>query len=150
MFNFVYHGIYSFNDLTGVISHPLNNSYLFTGKGIGEIIVLMNSEETEHQPVVGGGIVVSKTPFLGGRLKIRCQQTSLLKEWLFATYLKVKQSEAFHWARMGAILRNISTGKQENFKGMSFTKVPDEIYSKEGDFVEWDILFAEYTGKPTI
>ncbi len=140
--------VYSFKDLSGIISHPLTGSYSFTGGGIGQILITTNGDETEQEISTDGDILISRIPFSGGRLSIQCQQNSTLHSWLLSTYFEIKDEDSKQWARMAAILRNIQNNLQREFKGISFTKIPDESFLAEGSMINWVLSFAEYSVGP--
>jgi len=134
--------LYSFLDLSGAIAHPLVGSYVFTGQGVGQVLVSMATVQTEHILSTDGITIVTKIKGNNGQLQIQCQQTSNIHKWLLQTYNLVYQSDAQEWAKMTAILRNITDGTSHSIKGISFEKVPDKIYASKGEMVAWNLLAA--------
>ena len=77
MFGLFDHTVYSFLDLSGVISHPaVGTSYTFTGQGVGRVVVSMEEDKTFHEIGVDGTVILGKIPGNAGKLTIECQQTS--------------------------------------------------------------------------
>jgi len=145
MFGLFDYTVYSFLDLSGAISHPtLKSSYSFTGQGVGQIVVLMATSQTEHNKSVEGVTLVSKINSTNGKLQIQCQQTSNIHKWLLFAYNTINKSEngAADWAKMAATLRNVCDGTGHTIRGISFDKVPDKTYASQGGMVVWDLPAA--------
>lgn len=142
-FNPFDHTTYSFLDLSGAIFHPLVGSYIFTGKGVGRILIGYEQDKTIHEIGTDGTICLSKVPGHLGRMVIECQQTSLLHKWMLHTYQTVHLNVPSEWGRMAALLRNITDKTSHSLKGMSFHQVPKKLYEQEGRTVEWVLWAAE-------
>lgn len=135
---------YSFLDLSGAISHPTTGSYPFIGKGIGRVNLSWEGERTFHEIDVYGNTIIGRSPTGGGgKITIECQQTSEIHYWLSSTFLKVVSSDVVaDWAKMGLLLRSVSTGVQFTFRGVTFTKIPDITYGSDGTMIAWVLMFA--------
>lgn len=145
MFGLFDHTFYSFLDLTGVLYHPLTSSYAFTGQGVGSVTVTMDSEKTFHEIGVDGVVIMGKIPSSSGKLIIECQQTSNVHKWLLYTYQTINTGipsvKVKEWGRMTSLLRNLKDGTTHILKGVSFEKIPDKLYTAEGQMVTW-VLWA--------
>lgn len=135
--------VYSFMDLSGSISHPITESYIFTGQGIGTITITMDHDKSFHEIDVYGNVMVGRIKGSNGRIQIACQQSSNIHSWLGATFNAVEQAVDKEWARMNLLLRNVITGDSFSATGVTFTTIAEESYSAQGALVTWILLFAE-------
>lgn len=134
---------YSFLDLSGSIAHPVKGTFVFTGEGIGELIVSMSTEKTAHDVAADGAVMVSKIPGNNGTLSIQCQQTSDLHKWLLEWYNYLMQADVSEWALTTSHLRNINDGTSHNIIGITPQKVPDKTYQAQGQKVTWVLMAAD-------
>ncbi len=133
---------YSFLDLSGALVHPSLGAYIFTGQGVGQVTVTMDTERSAHSVAADGTIMVSKIAGHNGKIQIQCQQTSNVHKWLTAAENAVYIADTDQWASMTATLRNTSDGTTHIITGMSFGKVPDKVYQAEGQMVTWTLWAA--------
>ena len=133
---------YSFLDLSGALVHPSLGAYIFTGQGVGQVTVSMDTERTAHNVGADGTVMVSKMAGHNGKVTIQCQQTSNVHKWLTAAENAVYIADTDQWASMTATLRNTSDGTTHIITGMSFGKVPDKVYQAEGQMVTWTLWAA--------
>lgn len=139
---------YSFEDVTGALTHPLAGAYIFTGAGVGEVTISMTTEKTVHDVAADGCVMVSKVLGNNGKITISAQQTSDLHKWLLALYNLVLYSDASNWALLACTVRSISDGTSHVATGMSFDKIPDKVYQAQGQRVAWGLPAADIQSMP--
>ena len=139
---------YSFLDLSGALVHPSLGAYIFTGQGVGQVTVTMDTERSAHSVAADGTIMVSKIAGHNGKIQIQCQQTSNVHKWLLAAENALYIADTDAWAEMSASLRNTSDGTSHIIVGMSFGKVPDKVYQAEGQMVTWTLWAANIQNIP--
>ena len=139
---------YSFLDLSGAIVHPDLGAYIFTGQGVGQVVITMATEKTSHNVAADDVVMVSKIAGHNGQIQVQCQQTSLVHKWLLAAYNAVYIADTDAWANMSATLRNTSDGTSHIITGMSFGKIPDKPYQAEGQMVTWTLFAASIVSLP--
>ena len=135
--------VYSFLDLSGALAHPDLGAYIFTGEGVGQIMVTMSTEKSIHNVAADGVIMVSKIAGHNGQIQVQCQQTSKIHKWLLAAYNALYIGDTDAWAQMAATLRNTSDGTSHMATGMSFQKIPDKPYQAQGQMITWTFLAAD-------
>jgi hypothetical protein len=145
------HTTYSFNAISGVIAHPLmKKSYNFTGSGVGQIGIEFTGTRTYTETAIGSIVIMARIPAQGGRVTIRCQQTSGVHAWLWSAYLSVFTSPKNEdFAKMVMLIRIVEgtmRNTQYRFKGMAFDKVPELRFRADGDMVDWVLNFASSGG----
>jgi hypothetical protein len=136
------HTTYSFEDLAGVIYHPLLPPYQFTGEGVGNVEVRMTTERTAHNVAADGSIMISKIAGNNGQVTVTCQQTSLLHKWLLKLYNTIMAGDSAQWALTTVALRNVVDGTNQLATGVSFGKRADKSYQAEGQIVTWTLWAA--------
>lgn len=134
---------YSFLDLSGAIASATVGAYVFTGKGVGQVMVTMQTERTAHNVAADGVVMVSKVAGNNGQIQIQCQQTSELHKWLLAAHNAMLLADTDSWADMAATLRNTSDGTSHIATGVSFGKIPDKAYAAQGGMVTWTLWAAD-------
>ena len=135
MFGLFDHTVYSFLDLSGVISHPaVGTSYTFTGQGVGRVVVSMEEDKTFHEIGVDGTVILGKIPGGAGKLTIECQQTSNIHKWLLYVYQFLIKADAKEWGRMAAYLRNLNDGTTHTLRGLSYERIPESLIKPK---VKW-------------
>lgn len=133
---------YSFQDLAGVIYHPLLAGFSFTGTGTGSVEVRMTIDRTAHDVAADGTIMVSKIAGNNGQIVINCQQTSVLHKWLLKLYNTIMASDSSQWALATIAMRNVVDGTSHLATGVSFGKRADKTYKAQGDNVSWTLYAA--------
>jgi hypothetical protein len=136
---------YSFLDMTGAIAAPTGAKYIFTGEGIGEggITVAMDSDRTTHDVGSDGSVMVSKMAGNNGTVTISVQQTSPLHKWLLNTYQALLLLDTSMWAATSIWMRNVYDGTSHVCTGVSFLKVPDLNYQRQGQNLQWVLKAAD-------
>jgi len=134
---------YSFTDLSGALAHPDLGAYIFTGEGVGQIMVTMSTDKSAHNVAADGTIMVSKIAGHNGQIQIQCQQTSAIHKWLLAAYNALYLGDTDAWAQMAATIRNTSDGTSHVVTGASFQKAADKTYAAQGGMVTWTLFAAD-------
>ena len=135
--------VYSFLDLAGALASPELGAYVFTGKGIGQLVVSMATEKSSHSVGADGSVMISKIAGHNGTIQIQCQQTSDLHKWLLAAYNAMYLADTSSWANIAATLRNTSDGTSHLATGISFQKIGDKSYAAQGGNVTWVLMAAD-------
>jgi hypothetical protein len=135
--------IYSFLDLSGVISHPTGGTFSFTGEGVGQVTVTMSSERSAIDVAADGSVMISKMAGNNGTLSIQAQQSSVLHKYLLTMYNKLIFAAPLEWAQAAALLRNVTDGTSHILTGVCFQKLPDKPYGKQGQMVTWTLLAGD-------
>jgi len=146
MLNYLDHTVYSFLDLSGIITHPdIGESFPLTGQGVGHIAITMNEDKTYQEISVHGDVIIGVIPGAeSGKVEISCQQTSNMHKFLLHTYQTIKgSSDVKSWGRMVAYLKNICDGSEHHIKGLTFGRIPEKRYSAQGDMVLWSLNAAD-------
>lgn len=138
--------VYSFADVSLVLSHPNVGKYTFTGKGVGSVTVSRSNDMTQHDVAADGSVMISKIITENGTMAIAIQQTSaghkFLKKWY--DYLKVAPTSEF--AKSSAILKNPSAGETISMSGVTPQKRADSAFQQAGQQVTWNLMAAKITG----
>jgi hypothetical protein len=134
---------YSFADLSGAIASPDIGTYIFTGKGIGQISIIMQTENTVQSMAADGAVMTSKIIGKNAQIQIQCQQTSALHKWLLAAHNSLYIADTEAWARIAAVFRNTSDGTSHICTGMAFGKIADKVYAAQGQMVSWTFFVAD-------
>ncbi len=134
---------YSFLDMAGAIASEEVGAYIFTGKGVGQLTIVMQTELTAHNVAADGSVMVSKIAGRNAQIQIQCQQTSELHKWLLLAHNALTLADTSAWAGMSATLRNTSDGTSHLITGISFGKIPDKTYTAQGGMVTWVLWAAE-------
>lgn len=135
--------VYSFLDLSGALAHPDLGAYIFTGEGIGQIMITMSTDKSAHNVAADGTVMISKIAGHNGQIQLQCQQTSNVHKWLLAAYNALYISDTDAWAQIGATLRNTSDGSSHVATGMSFLKIGDKPYQAQGQLITWTFMAAD-------
>ena len=138
--------VYSFADVSLVISHPSVGKFTFTGEGLGSVAVSRANDMTQHDTAADGSVMISKVVTKNGTLAISVQQTSAAHAWMkkLTDYLEVAPTS--EWALSSAILSNPSVGESINMSGVSPQKRADSNYQQAGQQVTWNLMAAVIDG----
>ncbi len=134
---------YSFTDLSGAFAHPALGAYVFTGQGVGQVIVHMATEKTAHDMAADGAVMISKIVGDNGQITVECQQTSDVHKFLLGWYNYVKYAPTEEWAQAACTLRNTSDGTSHICTGISPQNVPDKTYAAQGGRVSWVLMCGD-------
>ena len=137
--------VYSFADVSLVLSHPAVGQCTITGEGVGTVTVTLANDVTAHDVAADGGVMISKITADNGSLAIAIQQTSAAHKWLTKYYNYVKNAPTDEWAQMTGILRNPQQGETTTFVGVSPQKLADRGYQQTGQQVTWTLMAGEIT-----
>lgn len=135
---------YSFLDLSGSIFHPKTGPFIFTGNGTGKLSIQPASERTLHEYASDGTVILVKTPDIGGKIVIQCQQVSTVNSWLLWAYSIITSplGDDKDWGRMVMLIRDVQHGTQYNIRGVSFVSIPETNFEAEGGPVVWTLMYA--------
>ena len=138
--------VYSFADVSLVISHPKVGKFTITGKGVGSVSVSRANDMTQHDVAADGSVMVSKIVTENGTVAIAIQQTSAAHKWLkkWHDYLKVAPTSEF--AKSTAILKNPAVGETISMSGVTPQKRADSAFQQAGQQVTWNLMAAKITG----
>lgn len=138
--------VYSFSDVTLVMSHPNVGKFTFTGQGLGSITVSRSNDLSQHDVAADGSVMTSKIITKNGTLALAIQQTSaaqkFLKRWL--DYLIVAPTR--EWAQTSAVLYDAASGDSIVLNGIAPQKRADVTYQNSGQQATWNLLAAEIIG----
>jgi hypothetical protein len=135
--------VYSFKDMTGAFIHPLGGQYILGGGnvGLGQVTISMAQDRTSTNVSADGSTMVSYIAGDNGTISIECQQTSDLHQFLLTTFnackLAADAGDVKSWAAGLFSFRTMIDGSAHTATGVSFGKVPDKVYQKEGQMITW-------------
>lgn len=135
--------VYSFADVSMVISHPSYGRYVANGAGIGSITTTMATDRTAHSVSADGSVMVSKIMGRNGSHAIEVQQISALNRWLLGLYNYLEYAPANEWADIAIVLRSPTMGDVITSNGVSFQKLPDKPYQSQGQQITWQLMSAD-------
>lgn len=138
--------VYSFADVSLVISHPKVGKFTITGEGVGSVSISRANDMTQHDVAADGSIMVSKIVTDNGTIALAIQQTSAAHKWLkkWVDYLKVAPTS--EWAKSTAILKNPAVGETISMSGVSPQKRADTAFQQAGQQVTWNLMAAKISG----
>ena len=143
---------YSFKDVAGSLTNPILSGapIVFAGDiGMGEFAIEMDTERTAHDTAADGTVMPTYVAGDSGRCTIRMQQTSRLHDALLTLYNLLKSQadggDASNWAASALSLRALVSGRQHNFGGVSFSKIPPYPYAAQGQSVTWVLMACTVT-----
>ena len=138
--------VYSFADVSLVISHPKVGKFTITGEGVGSVSISRANDMTQHDVAADGSVMVSKIVTENGTVAIAIQQTSAAHKWLkkWHDYLKVAPTSEF--AKSTAILKNPAVGETISMSGVTPQKRADSAFQQAGQQVTWNLMSAKITG----
>lgn len=138
--------VYSFADVSFVISHPKVGKFTITGEGVGSVSISRANDMTQHDIAADGSVMISKIVTENGTIAIAIQQTSAAHKWLkkWHDYLKVAPSSEF--AKSTAILKNPAIGETISMSGVTPQKRADSAFQQAGQQVTWNLMAAKITG----
>jgi len=138
--------VYSFADVSLVISHPKVGKFTITGKGVGSVSVSRANDMTQHDVAADGSVMVSKIVTENGTVAIAIQQTSAAHKWLkkWHDYLKIAPTSEF--AKSTAILKNPAAGETISMSAVTPQKRADSAFQQAGQQVTWNLMAGKITG----
>ena len=137
--------VYSFADVSLVLSHPAVGKCTFTGQGLGSVGITYNTDNTAHDVAADGSVMISKIIAENGAMAINVQQTSEAHLWLKKYYNYIKVAPTSEWARATAVLRVPATNETFNMSAVSPQKRPDVGFQQTGQQVTWNMLCGRIT-----
>lgn len=137
--------VYSFADVSLVLSHPNVGQCVLTGQGLGSVAISRTNDNSQHDVAADGSVMVSKILSKNGVMQIAIQQTSEAQAWLKKWYAYLMNAPTSEWARTNAVLKNPSANETFNMSGVSPQKRPDATFQQTGQQVTWGMMCAEIT-----
>ena len=137
--------VYSFSDVSLVLSHPSVGLFTFNGEGLGSVGISYGVDNTVHDVAADGSVMISKVIADNGSMAINIQQTSEAQLFLKKWYNYIKAAPTSEWARASAVLRIPATNETYNMSNVSPQKRPDESYQQTGQQVAWNLLCGKIT-----
>lgn len=139
---------YSFKDTSGSFTHPLAGLFTFAGQiGMGQFTVAMVTEQSAHEVAADGTVMISAISGDNGSISIEVQQTSKLHGFLLDWYNTIKllkdNGDVSNWATAAVTLRNSVDGSEHLCQGVSPSKVPDKVYTAQGQRITWNLMCAD-------
>lgn len=134
------HSVFSFADVSAVISHPSVGQFTITGKGVGSITVSNSNDETQHDTAADGSVMVSKIDTENGTVAIALQQTSAAHRWMKKWHAFLKVSPASEWTKTSITIRNPAIGETITCTGVSPQKKADRAFHQAGQQVTWNLM----------
>lgn len=135
--------VYSFADVTMVISQPNLGQYVATGQGIGSVSVAMTTDKSAHDVAGDGSIMVSKILGNNGNITLVAQQTSELNSWLTWWYNYLLAAPTSEWATTKIIIRSSNLQQMKTATGVSPQKLADTPYQAQGQQITWVLMAAD-------
>lgn len=137
--------VYSFADVSLVLSHPSVGKLTLNGQGLGSVAFSRGSDNTAHDVAADGSVMVSKVVTKNGSMSVAIQQTSEAQVWLKKWYQYLITAPSSEYAKTTAVLKNPSLNEVFNMSGVCPQKRPDVTYGQTGQQVTWGFLVAEIT-----
>ncbi len=138
--------VYSFSDVSLVLSHPAAGMCTITGEGVGSITVTRATDSSQHDVAADGSVMTSKIIAANGSVALSVQQTSPANIWLKKLYAYLVTAPTNEWARMSGVLKNPAVGETIDISGMAFQKRADAAYQQTGQQVTWNFLADTISG----
>lgn len=135
--------VYSFTDVSVIISHPSVGQYVTSATGLGSITVNMANEVTNHDVAADGAVMISKIKARNGSAAIAIQQTSDMHAWLQKWYNYLEAAPASEWAKTVITVRAPNMQQLKTLTGVSPQKQPDSPYQAQGQHVTWTLMAAD-------
>ena len=138
--------VYSFDDVSLVISHPNVGKFTITGKGVGSVSIARSNDMTQHDVAADGSVMISKIVTKNGTIAIALQQTSSAHKWLKKWLAYLTTAPTSQWAETSAVLKLPSIGETINMSGISPQKRADAAYQQAGQQATWNLMAAKIEG----
>lgn len=137
--------VYSFADVSLVLSHPSVGQFVFTGQGLGSVGIEYSNDNTTHDVAADGSVMISKVVSNNGAMAISIQQTSEAQLWLKKWYNYIKAAPTSEWAKASAVLRVPASNETFNMANVSPQKRPGATFQQTGQQVAWNLLCGSIT-----
>lgn len=138
--------VYSFDDVSLVISHPKVGKLTITGEGVGSVSIARSNDMTQHDIAADGSVMISKIVTKNGTIAIALQQTSAAHKWLKKWLTYLTSAPTAQWAQTSAVLKFPAFGETINMTGISPQKRADAAYQQAGQQVTWNLMAAKIEG----
>lgn len=140
------HSVYSFSDVSMVLSHPSVGKITITGEGADSISISRANDQSQHDIAADGSVMTSKIVTKNGTVSIVLQQTSAAHKWLKKWHAYLMAAPTAEWAQTSAVLTLPSFGETITMTGISPQKRPDAAFQSAGQKVTWNVLAAFIEG----
>lgn len=134
---------YSFQDLSGTISHPSVGVYTLTSSGIGEMTLSQSNDASSMDTGADGSVMISKIATPSGTISIQVQQTSDLNNWLMKWYQYLQIAGSDEWASANILIRAPKMGRSHVATGVCPQKQADTPYQAQGQRITWTLMCAD-------
>lgn len=138
--------VYSFSDVSMVISNPNVGQITITGEGVGSISISRANDMTQHDIAADGSVMISKIVTQNGTIAISLQQTSPAHRWLKKWLDYCISAPTNEWANTTATLKHPAFGETIDMSGISPQKRADAAFQSAGQQVTWNLMAARITG----
>ena len=106
----------------------------------------MHTDRTVMDTASDGTIMPSYIAGDSGDIAIEVQQTSILHQLLLGLYNLLKiaadAGDVSNWAASALSLRNVVDGSQHILTGVAFSKIPNKVYTAQGQKITWTLMAA--------
>ncbi|MFA6876477.1 MAG: phage protein [Parabacteroides sp.] len=138
---------YGFENITSSISHPSCGSITTKNTGVGSLGISMITERVSHEISCDGSVFIMKIDGNNGIVTMAIQQTSSLHKWLLqlSSYLMKKDSDPLLFGEINMSINDNNASTSFSCTGGSLLKVPDIIFTAQGQQINWIIYFADIT-----
>jgi hypothetical protein len=147
---------YSFKDTSGSMTNPAlaGAPIVFAGEiGMGQFVISMHTDRTVLDTASDGTVMPSYIAGDSGDVAIEVQQTSILHQLLLALYNLLKiaadSGDVSNWAASALSLRNTVDGSQHILTGVAFSKIPNKVYTAQGQKITWTLMAANISNFAT-
>jgi hypothetical protein len=134
--------VYSFSDISFVISHPVYGQFIAQGEGIGSINVAMTNDVSVQEVAADGAIMTTKIKADNGTINLSILQTSSLNKYLTGLFNYLKTASAAEWERATMTINAPTIEQTTVATRVSFQKHADKSYQQQGQMVTWAFLSA--------
>lgn len=139
---------YSFKDLSGGFSHPLVGDFIFAGQiGMSQVTIAMAIEKSSDDVASDGAVQRSFIAGDNGTIIIEVQQTSDAHAFFLNWYNTIKMladnQDVTNWASAAISFRCLLDGSQHIARGVSPSKIPDKVYTAQGQRIAWTFMCAD-------
>lgn len=147
-------GTYSFLNVQASLVGPGGNANIGAGSGSAEegITISMAEEKGDTKVGADGQLMQSLRASNLGRMSVRLLKTSPANAVLMAMY-NLQKISAGLWGQNVIRIADVQRGDVHLGMQMAFTKLPDIVYSKDGNMNEWTFVGVVEemlgTGNPT-
>jgi hypothetical protein len=134
--------VYSFSDISFVISHPAYGQFIAQGEGIGSINIAMTNDVSVQEVAADGAIMTTKIKADNGTINLSILQTSSLNKYLTGLFNYLKTASTAEWENATMTINAPTIEQTTVATRVSFQKYADKSYQQQGQMVTWAFLSA--------